>query len=218
MRAKQRREYRIEPIKIKEKEVKMRILTPHTSPKISAQILDDKTLKAQVMESAKVLSAIIKKEFKYTFVRICENGTITADQLYKGYITDPSLYVWCDDNRIWIFRNLLYLLQEYERRFNKIHKAAIIYDIYFELSEAIGSRVFDIGDVKLSEPAPMTKSMLKVIENSKLTYSYTVPFYADHIKYLAEIAHKNGFQHENQSIFLEFNEDNKICIKMDSRN
>ena len=69
----------------------MRILTPHTSPKISAQILDDKTLKAQVMESAKVLSAIIKKNFKYTFAEICEKGNITADQLYKGEITDVPL-------------------------------------------------------------------------------------------------------------------------------
>ena len=189
----------------------MRILTPHTSPKISAQILDDKTLRIQVIETAKILSSVIRTSYEFTLKKVCKRGKITPYQLYSKKIIEPDLNVWCVANVMWVYQNLLYLLQEHERRFGNIHaKSAKIYNIFFEIIEEFKGGFYDIGDMQLPEPAPLTRQMKNELSQSNVIIKTPSHFFDKHLKYLAITATSHELYQPKQSIYLDLDTDKNV--------
>ena len=99
----------------------MNIFVVDKDPKIAAKSLCDKHVIKMILESAQLLS---------THDRL--NGL--AGERYKiTHINHPCrVSLNNESNYIWLCKHLNYLLEEYTRRFNKIHKTTNIFLKYWK--------------------------------------------------------------------------------------
>lgn len=91
----------------------MNIFCTHYSPKISAYNLDDKRVIKMILESTQMLNIIRDKL-----------NLETIGYKTKGHRNHPCT-IWAGEsyqNYIWLYDHMIYLQEEYTKRYNKHHK------------------------------------------------------------------------------------------------
>lgn len=95
----------------------MNIFVTDPCPKKSAQALDDKRVVKMILETAQMLSTVI---------RGLDQGYADAHGLYKKTHTGHPCVKWAgqsQDNYLWLLDHMRALLEEYTARFGKQHKS-----------------------------------------------------------------------------------------------
>ena len=90
----------------------MNIFVSDPSARISAEALDDKRLIKMILESAQLMST-------------CMHVLGIPDAPYKATHINHPCSVWVRQNKsnyVWLFDHFYYLLDEYTKRYGKIHK------------------------------------------------------------------------------------------------
>lgn len=95
----------------------MNIFVTSTNPKECAEFLDDKRCIKMLLETAQMLS---------TVVRSYDNDFADRYNLYKSTHANHPCNVWAKEsivNFTWLTRHMFYLGQSYTKRYNKVHKS-----------------------------------------------------------------------------------------------
>ena len=99
----------------------MNIFFLDETPELSAKMLCDKHVPKMLLESAQMLSTAVQRH------------TGEIEELYKPAYPKHPMTIWVGDNRSnfdWAFKNALWINNEYQYRFKKVHKSyRIIEDI-----------------------------------------------------------------------------------------
>jgi hypothetical protein len=93
----------------------MNIFYIHKNPKISAQAMTDKHVVKMILESAQMLS---------TAHRLLDGENAPKDVYKVAYSNHPST-AWVrqnTENYDWLFNHFLWLCDEYQKRYNRVHK------------------------------------------------------------------------------------------------
>ena len=110
----------------------MNIFATSTSPKESAQFLDDKRVVKMTLESAQMLS---------TAIHLSDSPNNIKEKLYKATHKNHPCSIWCRENRsnyIWLYNHFIELGNEYAKRYGKIHKSIInLSDILYDSAKYI---------------------------------------------------------------------------------
>lgn len=105
----------------------MNIFVSDANPRIAARNLDSKRVIKMVLESAQILSTVLR-----------QNGC-TEESLYRISHSHHPIVLWTGRTRgnfLWLARHYKYLLLEYSRRYSKSHKTGISlpYSMFKELA------------------------------------------------------------------------------------
>jgi hypothetical protein len=101
----------------------MNIFVTNICPIKSAIFLDDKRVIKMILESAQMLSTAL-----HTF-------DVKDKRIYKKTHLNHPCTVWVRKNKsnyMWLLKHFKALSDEYTRRFNKVHKSGLLYNIFLE--------------------------------------------------------------------------------------
>ena len=104
----------------------MNIFVTNPCPKLSAKALDDKRVIKMILESAQMLSTVIRsKDEQYA----------ESNSLYKKTHSGHPCVKWTAQskgNYIWLLKHMEALLEEYTLRFGKQHKSGTLFAAFLD--------------------------------------------------------------------------------------